>query len=330
MFETIKQLKMARKSLLVKEEKLILLYGSDDFLLDLASNDLEESLARKGVKSIHGEAKSETSESFEEKFLQSSLFEEKTAYFISHVEQATNFPKLLEDLSHKKNLTGPLILLSRKSTLPAPLKKQAKRLEALEVFCNSPKPFEQKDLTLFLCEREGLTLDSKALGELHERFTGNMVGLRNELQKLSLIKGRSSGRLSWSDIKDYIEGVREEEAFQLTSLLLEKRLPEAQAQITHLLHSGDHALSILGIIGYFCRTALYLKSKAPQSFSQKSSSSAPRLPNFIINRYNRHMHLHSEASLGEALKKCAEADLFLKSRGKSSQLIYLSDILLAL
>ncbi len=327
MSSTIKQLKSVRQSILHKEERLIFLYGDNEFLLGMATDDLQLSLSRKGISSLRQEAKSENSESFEEKFLQESLFAEEINYIFVNAEQAPKLPQLLQEVSHKKKLTNTLLIVYNKASVQNVLKTELKRLEAVEILCNSPKPFEQKDIFQFLCEKEGLNLDQKALDALGEQFGNNFTGFQNELHKLSLIKGRTSEKLSWSEIKNFVEGLREEEAFQLTSLLLEKKLPEAQARMTHLLHTGDNGLSILGIISYFCRTALYLKSEAS---SLKKIGSSSKLPNFLRNRYNRHMHLHSEASLREALRRCVEADLFLKSRGRSQQLIHLSQIILAL
>lgn len=327
MLSTIKQLKHARQSILHKEERLIFLYGDNEFLLGMATDDLQVSLSRKGVPCLRQEAKIENSESFEEKFLQDSLFTEEMTYIFLNAEQASKLSQLLQKVSHKKKLTNSVLIVYNKPSVNSLLKTELKRLEAIEVLCNNPKPFEQKDVYEFLCEKEGLNLDQKALELLGEQFGNNFIGFQNELHKLSLIKGRTSEKVSWPEIKNFVEGIREEEAFQLTSLLLEKKLPQAQAQINHLLHVGDNALSLLGIISYFCRTALYLKSESSRS---KKTGSSSKLPNFLKNRYNRHMHLHSEAALKEALRQCVEADLFLKSRGKSEQLIFLSHILLAL
>lgn len=329
MLSPIKQIKLLKKNFQTEEENFITIFGDSDFLIQQLCKELKESLKHKSISSISLEAKNETQESFEQKFLERDFFGEKTAYFISGLEQAKSFPKILEKIPSKAYFSSPLILIYKKNTPLANFKKEIKRLKSYEVFCKSPRSYENEEILRYLCDKAHLNLDREAFHYFEQKTGANLAQMENEVKKLTLILGESSKKRTLKEISKHIDTLEDEETFLLTSFLLEKKIEKAQAHVMRLISSGESPLSILGIITYFCRTALYLKTQNSAGSGENRGGNKIKLPHFLINRYNRYLGLHTEDSLKTVLKKCSESDLNLKTRGKNRELIFVSNVLIA-
>ena len=328
MLEWLKQLKVLKKNL--QKENLILLTGDSPFLINLVEADLKNSYLARDFKLLNFEAKEENFEDFKQKFSEVSLFSEDTSYFAQNIDQAKNFYSFLESFQEKEAISAPLIVIHKKNALAAKLKNELKRLSSFNISLPTPKPFENPEVLAFLCESSQIQLDREAFTFLQKKTGDRLYQAKNDLDKLSLIYGKNSRKLSLKEISEHIESEEEEKAFVLTSLLLEKKMAKAQAHVTNLINSGESPLSILGMITYFCRTALYLKTEKNKNSKSASQNKSIRLPNFLINRYHRHIGLHTEESLKRALQKCFEADLKLKTRERKQHLVFLSCILAAI
>lgn len=328
MLEWLKKLKTLKRQL--QNESLLLISGEAPFLIETIEKDCKEALRSLGFTCLDFEAKDEDIESFQEKLSETSLFGEKQAYFAKNVEQGKSFYKLLEVLKTKKNLSSPLILIHKKQAVTANLKKELKRLAASELLITSPKPFEIKELLVFFCDKAKVYLEPAALELLQKKTGDRFLEAYNQIAKLSLIYGNSREKLSAEEILPHIESHEEEKAFILTNYLLEKQIGKAQAHMTRMIHSGESPLAIVGMITYFCRTALYFKTEHRNQNSSESKKSSIRLPRFLINRYHRHRETHTEEALVATLQKCFEADIKLKSKEKILHLAFLSSILSSL
>lgn len=321
---TLKE-KMSRESI-----KLVTIWGNSEFLIQLSCGELKKSFAQKQIKTITLDANKETFDSFEQLFKQGCLFEEKINYLVNNIEQNKNFYKILSSIKDKSFFTSPLILVFKKSQLTTNIKKEIKRLLSFEIYCPTPKDSEINQIINYICNTKNIELTKEALNYLQDKLGSNLTKISNELNKISLILGGTEKKLSTKDICNHTNFLKEEQAFLLTSFLLEKKTQKAQAHITDVIKTGDHALSLVGIIAYFCRTALYIKTikeKYPRNFLNNNKI---KLPNFLITRYNRHINLHTKNSLKNTLTKCSRADILLKTKEKKQQLVIISDIIVTI
>ena len=330
MLTLTKKLKLLKRDLIKGDCHFIAITGENDFLANLVSGEIRDILRQRQIPVVQLEAQHETEESFHQKFSEINLFQEKTAYFLSGSEQNQQVTHWLSKLKKEAFHGSPLILFHKRGVLTQAMKKEFERLSAFEILCKELKNSNTEELVYYLCDKNKVSFEQNAFRYFYERVKNNIPKALNEIEKVSLIVQEPQHKITLEEVKKYLETKEEKETFLLTSLLLEKKIEKAQIHIQELIHSGESPLSLLGLISYFCRTALYLRTQKNTKKSGTLQTSSIKLPYFLINRYNRHLSLHTEENLKQALEKCMEADLLLKSRPKQEHVLHLSKILAVL
>ena len=308
-----------------EQESLIIIKGESDFLKQYACLEIEKELVKKKSKLTTLNTNKKSEGEIAELIQQSSLFAEKNHYVVESFDENKAFLSFLGSIKDKESLLNSLVLISKSKQLSAQAQKALKNLEALHIHCDTPKGQEYNAFTAFLASSKGLNLDKGAIFFLLDQMGQDLVKINNELNKFSLLFPKNKKTLTIEDISQYSNFLKQEQVFQITKFLLEKKIAQAQNIISNLLQNQEQALSIIGILAFFCRTALYLKDLKAKGI--QADSSKVRLPSFIVNHYNRNVDRHSEASLNLALKECAQCDILLKTKGKRDPFVLVSKII---
>jgi DNA polymerase-3 subunit delta len=150
------------------------------------------------------------------------------------------------------------------------------------VECEAPR--NARDLVAFVkrdAQQLGLTLESGAAEQLVERVGATLIGLRNELEKASLLAGPGV-KISVALISESAADLAEEPVWDLTDAIGEGRVGDALAVLDKVLGAGAPAPVVLGTLASHFRKLLRLRTggavAGPPFVTRKLESQARRYP----------------------------------------------------
>ena len=148
------------------------------------------------------------------------------------------------------------------------------------VECEAPR--NPRELVAFVkqdAKRLGLALESGAAEQLVERVGATLIGLRNELEKASLLAGPGA-KIRVADILASAADLAEEPVWDLTDAIGEGRVGDALAVLDKVLGSGAAAPLVLGTLASHFRKLLRLRTggtvAGPPFVTRKLESQARR------------------------------------------------------
>ncbi len=172
------------------------------------------------------------------------------------------------------------------------------------VECEAPRG--NRELVAFVkrdAKRLGLTLASGAAEQLVERVGATLIGLRNELEKASLLAGPGA-TISVADVLASAADLAEEPVWDLTDAIGEGRVGDALAVLDKVLGSGAPAPVVLGTLASHFRKLLRLRTGGSVAG-----------PPFVTRKLESQARRYAPARLLVCLHAIHETDEALKGQG---------------
>ena len=309
----------------------VCIYGPSEFLVNHSVEILRRRVTeKKGFASLALEAPTLDANRLQGLLGQGSLFEPATCYVVRRLEQAKGFGAVLKQ-AHDAQSTDNLIVLVHKGESPLPtIKTELEKLGAVIVPCVDPWPNEVPPLVRPMAKTHGVMLTGAAVDFLIETTGGDLGKLDNELTKLGLIfhaAHEPARDLDLADVAPHVGMLREDDAFQLSRLILAKQVAKAQVLAAALLDRGESALALIGIIASHCRSSIRFLEFSRTGMPPAEVASAMHLPPFVVKTYAQHLRGDTPARFVRGLLRCQEADVFLKTSrmGEGTTLAYVLD-----
>ncbi len=301
---------------------VVCVVGTSDFLAQRTVDILRQQAEATGAHCSSLEAVSLQETTVVSLGSQSSLFEPATLYVLRRCEQAKEkLPKLLHQLPPPTQLANRLCLVYRGESLPAALRTELDRLGAKQIGCFDPWPNELSQVLEHIASDHELALQADASELLLQTHGTDLAKLNNEIAKLRWIIAPAPGDasaprrpLAAATIAPHLGLLREDDAFTLDRLLLQRKWPQAQALSTALLARGEKALALLGIVAGHCRHALLVSEALARGVPQHDVGTAVRLSPTTLKAYLQAFGRSTDTRpYLQALHLCQETDVRLKS-----------------
>ncbi len=172
---------------------------------------------------------------------------------------------------------------------------------AAHVDCEAPK--RPREIAAFLAEeaaRQGLELDPDAAGLLGERIGPQLLLLRQELEKASLLAGPGA-RVERSHVERAVATVAEEPIWDLTDAIGQGRSADALDQLSRLLAQGAAAPAVLGALASHFRRLV-------RTGHGERVAGAP----FVVRKLEQQARRYPPQRLVSCLRAIHRADVELK------------------
>lgn len=178
---------------------------------------------------------------------------------------------------------------------------KAFRGPALHVECEAPK--KSRELAGFLAEearRQGVDLDPEAAALLAERVGPQLLLLRQEIEKASLLAepGEKVGR---KHVEQAVSAVAEEPIWDLTDAIGQGRVADAVGLLSRLLSQGAAPPAILGALASHFRRLVRVGHGEPASG-----------PPFVVRKLEQQARRYPARRLVASLRAIHRADVDLK------------------
>ncbi len=171
------------------------------------------------------------------------------------------------------------------------------------VECEAPRT--ARELVAFVkrdAKKFGLSLDAGAAEQLVERVGANLIGLRSELEKASLLAGPGR-KISAKHVAASAADLAEEPVWDLTDAIGEGRAGDALAVLGKVLGAGAAPPVVLGALASHFRKLLRLRTggvvAAPPFVQRKLESQARRYAPVRLQICLRAIHDTDEALKGQ-------------------------------
>ncbi len=328
----LSSLQKLRVSLARDEVGFGCIYGSSEVLIEAAIKEVKQSFSDLGFQTTSIEA-SQWVQS-QDLLSQVSLFDPLNLYIVIRCETIRSWPqwfkKNLPDDKSRQQKTVPSVEISKSNKvlfvftsdrLLEGVQKELTALEAPLIPCFDPWPNDFPTLIRDLASKLQVQLTSDAIEALIEANGYDLIKLRNELSKLSLIFSNSTSPLTRSMIATHLGMLRSEDSFKMDRLLAERSWASAQSLILSLLDDGEKPLAILGIISYHCRNTLLVESARQSGLNPTQIQKMTGLTPMAIKTYLGASTRPKVSHYTLALKKCREADFAMKSSNLQGDLL---------
>lgn len=315
---------------LASDAKVVCVYGSSEYLLNHSVEKLRKGALKAGMSYQSLEAAQLDETTLTALTSQASLFEPATLYVLRRVEQAKNLAKLLKLVDSGASLANHLVLVLLGEGPQTGLKSELDRLKSKVVPCFEPWPSEMPEAVQAIADSLGLRFAADAVQLLVDAHGNDLVKHRNEIQKLAFLLPNAERSLTAGEIAPHLGMLREDDAFQLDKLLLQRQGAKAQALVSGLLSRGEKGLGLVSILAGHCRNCLKLGAALADGKTPDQLTGLVRLPPFIIKNYAQSLGRSMDPKpYAKALLLCQDADRLMKSTPVREELL-LSQIIEAL
>jgi DNA polymerase-3 subunit delta len=209
-----------------------------------------------------------------------------------------------EYLSSPNPEAALVIISDRKQDKADPLYDACARAGAAASF-KPLFPAEAASFFAAMLQRDGLTVSREAAAMMVELAGTDSLALRQEAEKLALLRHGSKGHITEEDIAESAGFSRELGPFELSNAVMEKDRARAADVLDRMLADGEEPLGILYRVSGSLERLLRFKKQGTGQYGgwgggyMRAMSSAARL--------------YGEEKLAEALRLCLEAETLLKS-----------------
>ncbi|MBP9706414.1 MAG: DNA polymerase III subunit delta [Oligoflexales bacterium] len=309
------------------EQSLVIIYGDCDYLLEKALSKIKSEWRKQQLGQISFvESDTLNPDVLSSYWSQRSFFAERNLAILRRIENFKNFEKIVTTMKSANKLNQPqttLVLTYAKEKLPAPLHKALAAFGAALIPCKSPRSYELPLLMPELEKAHEVRFSVEARQYFLKLLGHDFTLIDNELKTLSLIYAdqRAQRELTVADLQATIAGTREDEAFQLSELLLQGKDAEAELLLLQLLKRNESPLGILALLARHCRQCLLILEQL--TLGQDVFKLAPQLglPPFVIKKYLPYLKKRPPKLFEKALSGCFEADIKLKSTSIAGELV---------
>ena len=234
--------------------RLIVISGTSGFLHMKACQAIKAAWNELGVSEAQSiEATDLDQAKFTSLWSQVSLFEPESLYILRRAAGVRSLASWLAFIKTPAAIKSRLVLDCGEK-IPADVVKQVTRLGG--VVLNAVEPVamgEFQKVAQGMARKAGLNLDDDALGLLVESMGLDLGKIENEILNLSLQFHGVDRQLSRADIAGSIGALREDDVFELFSLLRERRSSSAHLMTGNFIGRGESAIAITGIFARYAR-----------------------------------------------------------------------------
>ncbi len=309
--------------------RLFLIKGDSDYLLGATRRILKEVYEKAGWKLERSEGSSFTAERFYQAISARSLFDPKTITLLNDAQSTQDLLSCLQAIKDPKDIQNPMFILWRGKDPSPKLLKEIERLGTLRIPCDEPAPWEFKDFLGDLNRRYKLSLSTDAIDLVLEAVGNDLFKLDNEMRRLALSLGESSGPRNAAALRPHLGFLREDHVFKIDQWLCVGATSKALLLMKDLTDRGEKPLALLAILAMHCRKALQVQSGLKAGANAQDLARQMRLAPRLVQTYIPYVQKRSMEQFQRALQLCHEADRRLKSRREGEEL-WLSQILFEL
>lgn len=234
--------------------RLIVVTGGSDFLHLKACQAIKSAWQKLDI----GDPQSiETAELDQAKFQsfwsQVSLFEPEALYLFRRAGSVRSLGSWLAAIPTPEAIKSHIVLECA-DKLTADVQKQVARLQGVVMSAIEPVGVAEftKVAETFL-RRAGLEIDDDALRLILSALGMDLGKIENAIATISLQFAGQKRCLNSADIAGSLGSLREDDVFELFSLLRNRRLASAHLMTENFINRGESAIAITGILSRFAR-----------------------------------------------------------------------------
>ncbi len=165
----------------------------------------------------------------------------------------------------------------------------------------------------------GVQLDSDVAEDLSEMLNGDLAAIRGELEKLAAHAGQR-GRVTSADIKLLVVSTQKYSVWELTDLLASREPSRALEFLNGLLRDGEAPAALVGALAWMYRKLLEAQ-EIPAGVNGWQAASRLSMRPAAAEVAVRQARKFPRAQLAQGLAALYEADVRLKSGGKSQRVV---------
>jgi DNA polymerase-3 subunit delta len=218
---------------------------------------------------------------------------------------AAELDAIKEYLSSPNPEAAFVILSDRKQDKADPLYDVCARAGASVAF----KPlFPAEAMSFFaaMLQRDGLTVSREAAAMMVDIAGTDSLALRQEAEKLALLRHGSKGQVTEEDVAESAGFSRELGPFELSNAVMDRDRDRAAGILDRMLAEGEEPLGILYRVSGSIERLLRFKKQGTGQYGGWSGGSYMRAMSSAAR-------LYSDERLADALRLCLEAETLLKS-----------------
>lgn len=307
-----------------KEGNIGVLWSSQEYFLQRVYVRLKESADRKKAKSvqkIYGQDIKSKSD-LDHLFFDKDLFLGRRTYFIQNADSISALAGILKQYRSVKKVANNVYFTFtwNKQNLTKSKLFSSLGLKVLHVV--PPRYGEIKEFVKSLASEKGLRLSYKAVDFIIEQVGEDFYLLENELDKIALIYSGTQGisrELCIVDLVPFLSGLKQEHVFELTDFLLKHQYQHAHILIEQFAERNESPIALLGILARHFRIGIKML---------ENGGTAPSMPHRIADKYRSWLKPYRGSTiLSQALNRCQNYDILMKSQNKVASFTLLSDII---
>ncbi len=226
---------------------------------------------------------------------------------------------ILEYLSSPNPDASLVIISDRKQDRADPLYDPCSRAGAAASF-KQLFPAEAASFFAAMLQRDGLTVSREAAAMMVELAGTDSLALRQEAEKLALLRHGSKGRITEEDVAESAGFSRELGPFELSNALMERDRAGSAGILDRMLADGEEPLGILYRVSGSLERLLRFKKQGTGQYGGWSGGGYMRAMASAAR-------LYSDEKLAEALRLCLEAETLLKSSSGRDPALVLRGVL---
>lgn len=167
-------------------------------------------------------------------------------------------------------------------------------------------PAEAMSFFSAMLQRDGLTVSREAAALMVDIAGTDSLALRQEAEKLALLRHGSKGHITEEDVAESAGFSREMGPFELSNAVMEKDRARAARTLDRMLAEGEEPLGILYRVSGSIERLLRFKKQGTGQYGGWSGGSYMRAMGSAAR-------LYTDEKLADALRLCLEAETLLKS-----------------
>ena len=194
------------------------------------------------------------------------------------------------------------------------------------VSAQTPKESEWTGWVNWMGRKSGIRFSPEA-GAMLQQYAGyDLLGLENEIKKLSRLFDKGS-LISEEDVFKVVPRIRPENVFALSKAIAQKKLSEAFLCLARLLEDNQNEIGALALITRHIRILARIKEGLKKGYTEQTLCHKTGLPRFFIKDYIKEAESWSEQKIISTMETLCSTDRAIKSSPLSSH-IWLENLIL--
>jgi len=300
---------------LLKENKIVLFYGNNEGL----KNEVISKITNNTKLSSYDEREIlENNNTFFEKFLSGSLFEDEKIFLI---KRATDkFLKIVEELSQREIQNSSIIInanaLEKKSKLRNFFEKD-KRLVSVPFYPDTTETLSKLAQTIF--RNEKIAISTSDINLIVDKCSGDRLFLKNEITKI-ILYSKNKKKITTQDIKKLINLSENYNISELVDSCLVKNAKKTMKILNENNFNNDDCILILRSIMNKSKKILLLSEEFEKNNNIDLTISSAKPPIFWKDKENvkEQIYKWKSKNIKNLIYKLSELELTIKKNINNS------------